>query len=73
MRRLVRKLCDHRLLEILVHSYVASTDVATLSATLDAFAVLLNVASARVVDHVLNPQCELLNSIIQRLTDDSEV
>jgi hypothetical protein len=73
MRRLVRKLCDSRLLELLDQSFASTTQPSTQCLTLDVFDSLQHVAPACVFEHILDPQSELVSSMIQLLTDSTEV
>ena len=70
---MVRKLCDSRLLEVLDQSFASSTQPSTQCLTLDVLSSLQQVAPACVFDHILNPQGALIESMIKRLTDNSEV
>jgi hypothetical protein len=73
MRRLVRKLCDSRLLELLDQSFASTTQPSTQCLTLDVLSSLHNISHTSVVEHILSPQSTLVDSIVKRLTDNSEV
>jgi hypothetical protein len=73
MRRLVRKLCGGRLMDLLDHAFASSTESSTQCGVLDVLSALQSVSSDRFYEHVFSADGQLVPSMINRLTDSSEV
>jgi hypothetical protein len=73
MRRLIRKLCENRLLEFLEHAFVTGASASGQSAVLDVFSTLHQVAPSRVYEFMFASERNFISMLIKRLSGNSEV